>query len=118
MIAEADREDARGLAEKVVAHEGKRVRCVILYGSRAQGTASPWDSLPSTRNTLWSDHRNNSQHPDHLRKPAIGGGKDEYNPEHQAHSNGEVRPTRRSPGANEPHESAWVDQTKRQGHGE
>ena len=41
MIAEADREDALGLAAKVVAHEGERVRRVILYGSRAQGTASP-----------------------------------------------------------------------------
>jgi predicted nucleotidyltransferase len=39
MIAEADREIAEKLKDRFLAHNGARIRRVILYGSRAQGTA-------------------------------------------------------------------------------
>lgn len=40
MMAEADRQIAEELKERLLAHNGARIRRVILYGSRAQGTAT------------------------------------------------------------------------------
>jgi predicted nucleotidyltransferase len=41
MIAKADRGIAVKLKDGFLAHNGARIRRVILYGSRAQGTATP-----------------------------------------------------------------------------
>lgn len=40
MIADADREIAEKLKDRFLANNGARIRRVILYGSRAEGTAT------------------------------------------------------------------------------
>lgn len=41
MLTERDRQIAEDLKERLLAHDGRRIRRVILYGSRAQGNATP-----------------------------------------------------------------------------
>ena len=41
MISESDRKIAKALKDRLLAQDGKRIRRVLLYGSRAQGTATP-----------------------------------------------------------------------------
>ena len=41
MISESDRKIAEVLKDKLLAQDGKRIHRVLLYGSRAQGTATP-----------------------------------------------------------------------------
>ncbi len=41
MIAETDRRIVEELRDKILAANGERIRRVILYGSRARGTATP-----------------------------------------------------------------------------
>jgi len=40
MIIDKDREIAEGLKKRLLASDGERIRRVILYGSRAQGSAT------------------------------------------------------------------------------
>jgi predicted nucleotidyltransferase len=41
MLTEADRQVSEKLKGHLLAHDGARIRKVILYGSRARGTATP-----------------------------------------------------------------------------
>src|SRR5205809_316814 len=41
MLTESDQRTAEELRARLLAHRGARIRRVILYGSRARGTASP-----------------------------------------------------------------------------